>query len=162
MAGFYNQGHKRHEDFAQSGLLLVSFAGLRSGAGSNRPAVSPGGPRMSRTRIILDVTRVNLLFTVTDKRGRFVTNLDKNDFSVREGKKPQRIMEFSRRSDLPFRLAILVDTSNSIRERFKFVQESAVEFVSSVMRPDKDKATVVSFDTAAELEADLTDRSRGT
>jgi len=109
-----------------------------------------------RTRIILDVTRVNLLFTVTDKRGRFVTNLAKDDFLIREGKRDQKILEFVAETDLPLRLAILVDTSNSVRDRFKFIQEAAIEFIKSVVRPEQDRAAVVSFDTAAELQADLT------
>ena len=57
------------------------------------------------TRIILDVTRVNMLFTVTDKKGRFVTDLTKDDFEVFENKKPQTIPEFTAETDLPLRLA---------------------------------------------------------
>jgi Ca-activated chloride channel homolog len=56
---------------------------------------------------------------------------------------------------LPLRLAILIDTSNSIRDRFRFQQEAATNFINSVMR-DQDKATLVSFDTAAEVITDLT------
>jgi VWFA-related protein len=55
------------------------------------------------------------------------------------------------------RLAILIDTSNSIRDRFRFQQEAAIAFIDSTVRPHQDKALVVSFDTAAELAADLTD-----
>jgi Ca-activated chloride channel homolog len=106
-------------------------------------------------RIVLDVTRVNLLFTVADKKGRFVTDLKKEDFEIVESKKSQSILEFVAETNLPLRLAILIDTSNSIRERFRFEQEAAVEFINSLMRPE-DKAVVVSFDTAAELVADLT------
>ena len=106
-----------------------------------------------QTRIILDVTRVNLLFTVTDKKGRFVTDLTKDDFLVREGKRPQKILEFTAETELPLRLAILVDTSNSIKDRFKFIQEAAIEFINSVVRPQQDRVAVVSFDTAAELQA---------
>jgi Ca-activated chloride channel family protein len=109
------------------------------------------------TRIILDVTRVNMLFTVTDKKGRFVTDLTKDDFQVFENKKPQEIAEFTAETDLPLRLGILIDTSNSIRERFKFEQEAAVSFVQSVVHQGHDKAMVVSFDTSAELVADLID-----
>jgi VWFA-related protein len=105
--------------------------------------------------ITLDVNRVNMLFTVSDKKGRFVTDLGKTDFEVFESKHPQNIIEFTAESDLPLRLAILIDTSNSIRDRFRFEQEAAVEFVNSLMRP-QDKAMVVSFDTAAELVSDLT------
>jgi len=108
-----------------------------------------------RTRIVLDVARVNLLFAVTDKKGRFVTNLTKDDFEIKEEKKEQQILEFVAESDLPLRLGILVDSSNSVRDRFKFQQEAAVEFVNSVVRPE-DKAVVVSYDSGAELVADLT------
>ena len=113
------------------------------------------------TRIQVDVTRVNMLFTVTDKKGRFVTDLTKDDFEVIEGKKPQVIQEFAAESDLPLRLGILIDTSNSIRTRFKFEQEAAVEFINNVVRTTQDRAMVVSFDTKAELVADLmTDTER--
>ncbi len=96
-----------------------------------------------------------MLFTVTDKKGRFVTDLGKNDFQVFENKKPQEILEFTAETDLPLRLAMLMDTSNSIRDRFRFQQEAATNFVNSVMRT-QDKAVVVSFDSSAELVADLT------
>ena len=108
-------------------------------------------------RIVLDVTRVNMLFTVSDKKGRFVTDLNRNDFLVLENKKPQSILEFTAETDLPLRLAILIDTSNSIRDRFRFQQEAATDFVRSVVQRDRDKAIVVSFDSSAELVADLTD-----
>jgi len=111
----------------------------------------------SNTRIILDVTRVNMLFTVTDRKGRFVTDLVKDDFQVIESKKPQSIAEFTAETDLPLRLAILIDTSNSIRDRFKFEQEAAVSFIQSVVHKGHDKAMVVSFDTSTELVADLND-----
>jgi VWFA-related protein len=100
-----------------------------------------------------------MLFTVIDKHGRFVTDLTKSDFTVAENKKPQTILEFTSESDLPLRLAILIDTSNSIRDRFHFQQEAANNFITGVMRP-QDKAIVVSFDTAAELAADLTSDTR--
>src|SRR3974377_2455220 len=83
-----------------------------------------GTPHEGDARTRLDVKRVSLLFTVSDKKGRFVTNLDKEDFQVFESKKSQNILEFNKESNLPLRLAILIDTSNSIRERFKFQQEA--------------------------------------
>src|SRR6202161_291386 len=110
-----------------------------------------------KNRITLDVSRVNMLYTVSDKKGRFVTDLTKDDFEVFENKKPQTIIEFAAESDLPLRLAILIDTSNSIRDRFHFQQEAATAFIDSTVRPEHDRAMVVSFDTSAELVADLTD-----
>jgi Ca-activated chloride channel family protein len=121
-----------------------------------KPAAEPPADS-SETRIVLDVTRVNMLFTVTDKRGRFITDLTKEDFQVFENKKSQAIQEFTAESDLPLRIAILIDTSNSVRDRFKFEQEAAVEFIKSVVRPRQDRAMIVSFDTEAELVADLID-----
>ena len=120
------------------------------------PSASPQKtPADDPTRITLDVNRVSMLFTVSDKKGRFVTDLTKPDFEVIESKRPQSIIEFTAEADLPLRLAILIDTSNSIRDRFKFQQEAAIEFINSVMRP-QDRAVVISFDTGAELVADLT------
>jgi VWFA-related protein len=108
-------------------------------------------------RITLDVTRVSMLFTVSDKKGRFVTDLNKEEFEILEAKKPQSIMEFTSESDLPLRIGILIDTSNSIRDRFRFQQDAATDFVNAVVRPRQDKAMVVSFDSSAELVSDLTD-----
>jgi Ca-activated chloride channel homolog len=94
---------------------------------------------------------------VSDKKGRFVTDLTQSDFLVFESKKPQTVVEFTAETDLPLRLAVLIDTSNSIRDRFKFQQEAATDFLQTVVRAHEDKAVIVSFDTAAELVADLTD-----
>src|SRR5205085_1232289 len=105
--------------------------------------------------ITVGVTRVSLLFTVTDRRGRFVTDLTKADFDVIESKKSQIIQEFNAESDLPLRLAILIDTSNSIRDRFKFEQEASIEFINNVVHSNQDRAMVVSFDNSTELVSDL-------
>lgn len=133
-----------------AGLLsLVTISAALRAQQNPPPLPSDSAP------IVAEVTRVNMLFTVTDKRGRFVTDLAKKDFLVFESKKPQQIMEFTSETDLPLRLAILIDTSNSIRDRFRFQQEAATNFINSVMR-EQDKATLVSFDTAAEVITDLT------
>jgi VWFA-related protein len=125
-------------------------------AAQNPPQNPPAGDQPD-TRIVLEVNRVDVLFTVSDKKGRFVTDLGKPDFEVFENKKPQNFLEFAAESDLPLRLAILIDTSNSIRDRFRFQQEAATRFIDGVIRPHQDKAAIVSFDTAAELVSDLTD-----
>ena len=123
---------------------------------SSATSLSLLGQAPDPNRIILDVFRVNFLYTVSDRKGRFVINLTKSDFEVFEEKKPQSILEFIAESNLPLRLGILMDTSNSIRDRFRFQQEAAVEFVNSVIRPKEDRAIVVSFDNQVELRADLT------
>ncbi|MGI8744468.1 MAG: VWA domain-containing protein [Bryobacteraceae bacterium] len=137
--------------FALISAVLLSVLALALPGQEQKP--DPSDPT---SRITLEVNRVNLLFTVSDKKGRFVTDLNKGDFEISENKKPQHILEFTAETNLPLRLAILIDTSNSIRERFRFQQEAATRFIDSVMRPGADKAMVVSFDTAAELVADLT------
>src|SRR5215468_10469874 len=119
------------------GVTCLCFGSLW---GADPFAPAPPPPQSDETaRILVDVTRVNLLFTVSDKKGRFVTDLNKDDFEIIESKKPQEIIEFTAETDLPLRLAILIDTSNSIRERFKFQQEAATDFINSVVRPGEDK-----------------------
>jgi VWFA-related protein len=138
---------------AAAGVLAIAVA-----AAAGQDPARPAGQVLQSdepTRIQVDVTRVSLLFTVTDKKGRFITDLDKNDFEIVEGKRRQTISDFAAESDLPLRLGILIDTSNSIRERFKFEQEASSQFIDSVMRTNLDKAMVVSFDTSAELVSDL-------
>lgn len=134
-------------------LLWAATLCLATAAAQNPAAAPPADPN----RIVLDVTRVNMLFTVTDKKGRFITDLGKTDFQVLEGKKEQNIQQFTAESNLPLRLAILIDTSNSVRDRFKFEQQAAIDFITSTVRPRQDKAMVVSFDSSTELVADLID-----
>ncbi len=137
--------------FAAAVLAICSL----SFAQAQKPASSSSDQDSAAAPIRAEVTRVNMLFTVTDKKGRFVTDLTKDDFQVFENKKPQRILEFTSETDLPLRLAILMDTSNSIRDRFHFQQEAATNFINSVMR-EQDKAVVVSFDSNVEPIVDLT------
>jgi VWFA-related protein len=143
-----------------SGVVLCALAlALPAQQKITPPAAETAVQGDEPTRILVDVTRVNMLFTVTDKKGRFITDLTKDDFEVTEGKKPQVIQEFTAETDLPLRIGILVDTSSSIRDRFKFEQEAAIQFLNSVVTRGVDKAMVVSFDTSAALVADLVDDS---
>jgi Ca-activated chloride channel homolog len=139
---------------AVSGLAAWAFAQQ-----APRPAkpAPPAQQDEETTRIQVDVNRVNLLFTVTDKKGHFVVDLTRDDFEIIEAKKRQQIQEFGAETNLPLRLGVLVDTSNSIRDRFKFEQEAASEFLRSTIKSNHDKAMVVSFDSAHQVAADLTD-----
>jgi VWFA-related protein len=147
--------------FAVSLSLITAFGLL---AWAQTPASAPAAKTIApapqedpQSRITLDVNRVNILFTVSDRKGRFVTNLTKEDFDVFENRKRQNILEFTAESDLPLRLALLIDTSNSVRDRFRFEQEASIEFLNTLLRPRQDRAMIVSFDTSAQLAADLTD-----
>jgi VWFA-related protein len=135
-----------------AGVLVALGVSLAAQQPDQKPAADAPD-----TRIILEVNRVDMLFTVTDRKGRFITNLGKDDFVVFENRRPQTIQEFTAESDLPLRIAILIDTSNSIRDRFKFEQQAAVDFINSVIRRGQDRAMLVSFDSSAELVADLID-----
>src|SRR5438874_9211937 len=123
--------------FAPLFSLFLVMGAFAASAGQKAPPPPPAEDS-PESRIVLDVNRVNLLFTVSDKKGRFVTDLGKDDFDITENKKPQRILEFTAETNLPLRLAILIDTSNSIRDRFRFQQEAATRFIDSVMRPGQD------------------------
>jgi VWFA-related protein len=106
------------------------------------------------------VNEVNVVFTVTDKHGRYVKDLKKNDFTVVDDNRPaQEIRSFHTETDLPLRVGLLVDASNSIRDRFKFEQESAIEFLNQTIRPRYDKAFVVGFDVTPEVTQDFTDNT---
>src|SRR5581483_11229650 len=117
-------------------LLLFAAAGAQQNATSvaSKDAAADKSAA-DENRIVLDVNRVNMLFTVSDKKGRFVTDLNRDDFQIFENKRQQRILGFTAESNLPLRLAILIDTSNSIRDRFRFQQEAASAFVHDVIRP---------------------------
>lgn len=136
-------------------VLLLALFSLDAQQKPKKGATAAPAPEVQN--IVVEVNRVGLLFTVVDKKGRFVTNLDKQDFEINENKRPQNILEFTAETNLPLRLAILVDTSNSIRDRFRFQQDAAVEFLKSAVRPRQDKAIIVSFDSATQLATDLTD-----
>jgi Ca-activated chloride channel homolog len=102
------------------------------------------------------VERVPVLFTAVDRRDHFVTDLERPDVQVFDKGKKQEIIDFTQETDLPLRVGLLVDTSNSIRDRFRFEQEAAIEFLRSIVRPGKDQVFLMSYDTNVELVQDLT------
>ena len=99
---------------------------------------------------------VNVLFSVFDKRNKLVSDLTKDDFSVSDDNVRQEIRFFSRQTDLPLRIGLLLDTSNSIRQRLQFEQDAAIDFLSSVLRRDKDQAFLMTVDDDPELIQDFT------
>src|SRR6266436_4635466 len=130
------------------------------------PAVSTNGQQSSTqedesvTTIIKTVNEVNVVFTVTDKHGRYVKDLKKEDFKVVDDAKPaEEIRDFKNQTDLPLQVGLLVDASNSVRDRFKFEQESAIEFLNQTIRPRYDSAFIVGFDVTPEVTQDFTDNT---
>src|SRR5689334_13796606 len=92
-----------------TGLGVLAF-GLWAAEQKPPQNVRPGAAPQSDepTRIQVEVTRVPMLFTVPDKKGRFITDLGRDDFEIFENKKRQEVAEFSSESDLPLRIAVLI------------------------------------------------------
>jgi Ca-activated chloride channel family protein len=106
------------------------------------------------------VNEVNVVFTVTDKHGHYIKDMKANDFQIVDDKKPPaQLRSFHSETDLPLRVGLLVDASNSVRDRFKFEQESAIEFLNQTVRPRYDRAFVVGFDVTPEVTQDFTDNT---
>ena len=82
--------------------------------------------------------------------------LDQSDFKVFENGTPQEIRFFGRETDLPLRIGLLLDTSNSIRPRLEFEQDAAIDFLNSVIRRNKDMAFLMTFDNEPEVIQDYT------
>jgi Ca-activated chloride channel family protein len=111
----------------------------------------------SVTTIVHEVNEVRVVFTVTDRHGRYIKDLKKDDFRVIDDQKPAELRSFRSETDLPLQVGLLVDASNSVRDRFKFEQDAAIEFLNSIIRPGYDKAFVVGFDATPEVTQDFTD-----
>lgn len=111
--------------------------------------------------IVVGVDEVAVVFTVTDKRGRFVKDLKQEDFRFFDDRRPVKaVRAFRAETDLPLRVGLLIDASSSIRDRFKFEQEAAVEFLSQIVRYKKDLAFVLGFDSVYDsIAQDFTDNN---
>src|SRR5215471_9013083 len=123
-------------------------------ANKQAPPASPqnqqANPQSSQT-FIREVNLVDVLFTVLNRRNKLVPDLEESDFKVFDEGKPQEIRYFSKQTDLPLRIGMLLDTSNSIRDRIKFEQDASVSFLFSVLRHNKDQAFVMTFDDEPQI-----------
>jgi VWFA-related protein len=98
-----------------------------------------------------NVNEVDLVFTVTNNQGQFVKNLKESDFALLDDHRaPAEVYSFTQQTQLPLRLGILVDTSNSISRRFQFEQEAVNSFLLHILRPATDKAFVEGFSVTPE------------
>jgi Ca-activated chloride channel homolog len=160
---------------------LIFFAGIRSASSQSPAAPPPTGAAATQTTPPSDVPQnpsaptnppspvkqtpvisittgaVHLVATVADRHHNLITDLEQSDFKVYEDDQPQKISFFGRETNLPLRIAVLLDTSNSIRPRLKFEQEAAIDFLSSVIRRGKDEAFLMTFDNEPEVIQDYTD-----
>jgi len=113
---------------------------------AQQPASPPQAPVNQQQPIVREVNLVDVLATVLDRRNKLVPDLEKGDFKITDDNALQEVRYFSRQSDLPLRIGMLLDTSNSIRDRLKFEQEAAVDFLYSVLRHGRDQAFAMTFD----------------
>jgi VWFA-related protein len=138
-------------------LMSLLAAGLVAQDTAQKPPATASPNPTSPEKIRVRVELVNVLMTVTDKKNRMVLDLTKDDFRLFEDGKAQTIRFFTRESDLPLRIGLLIDTSNSIRDRLRFEQEAAIDFLNAALRPGKDLAYVLAFDVEPQLVQDYTD-----
>ena len=123
---------------------------------SGAPGAGADNPEIPRIRV--GINEVNVVFTVTDKHGKRVTDLKEGDFRFVDDNKPAaEIRSFHAETNLPLQVGLLIDASNSVRDRFKFEQESAIEFLNQTVRRGYDQAMVVGFDATPEVTQDFTD-----
>jgi VWFA-related protein len=108
------------------------------------------------TTIKVNVKVVNVLATVRDKNGKIVNNLSQSDFALTEDGRPQTIKYFTRDTDLPLTLGLLVDTSGSVQKVLEQERSASSTFIDSVLRENKDQAFLIHFDRQVELLQDLT------
>ena len=121
-------------------------------------AAAPSDDRV--LTIVVPTNEVNVVFTVTDKHGKRVTDMKQSDFRVMDDNKPpDEIRSFHAETNLPLQVGLLIDASNSVRDRFKFEQESAIEFLNQTVRRGYDLAFVVGFDVTPEITQDFTDNT---
>jgi Ca-activated chloride channel homolog len=111
-------------------------------------------------KFVVGSNEVNVVFIVTDKHGHRVTDLKQSDFRVLDDHKPvEEVRSFHNETNLPLQVGLLIDASNSVRDRFKFEQESAIEFLNQIVRPRYDQAMVVGFDDTPEVTQEFTDNT---
>jgi len=152
-----------------SGCLFIIFAPLigfvsvdaqqsnaqKKQSDKNKPANDDKQEPVTHGGITINV---NLPVTVTDKNNRFMTDLKEADFEIIEDKVPQTILQFTALSNLPIDVAMMMDTSNSVKPKLKFEKDAAYSFLETVLKYRQDRAMLATFDSKVELQQDLTNR----
>ncbi len=124
------------------------------------PAQQPAAGQQQNDQqytITRQVNEVDLVFTVTDKHGHFISDLKQSDFALLDDQKaPERVYSFTQQTNLPLRVGIVIDTSTSIRTRFQFEQQASIEFLLQILKPRTDKGFVMGFDVTPDYKQDWT------
>src|SRR6202035_1230124 len=140
------------------GIPVVLFAVAALGAQQPQPPAPPQPPAQADRQgtIVRNVNLVDVLYSVVTKREKLVTDLNKDDFKVFDDGAQQEITSFSQPTDLPLRIGMVLDTSNSIRDRLKFEQDAAIDFLFNALRRGKDQAFLMTFDDGPQIIMDFT------
>jgi VWFA-related protein len=122
----------------------------------------PAGQEAAPTIIRLNVNEVSLIFTVTDRHGHYIPNLQQSDFALLDDRKaPTHVKSFHQQINLPLRVGVVIDTSTSIHQRFQFEQQSANEFLLEILKARSDRAFVMGFNETHTLTQDWTNNLDG-
>ncbi|HUX43954.1 MAG TPA: VWA domain-containing protein [Terracidiphilus sp.] len=131
---------------------------------AQQPAEEPSRQAAEQAAPVIhaNVNEVSLIFTVTDKHGHYIPNLKLSDFALLDDQRaPERVTTFRQQINLPLRVGILIDTSTSIRSRFKFEQQAANEFLLEVLKSRDDRAFVMGFDVSPNITQDWSNNLDG-
>jgi VWFA-related protein len=143
------------EVFADNLTYSATAASDQNAQSQNAGAT--GTPDESLLILRTTVSEVHLVFTVTDKQGRYIRGMKQDDFKILDDRKPPKeILSFHSETDLPLQVGLLIDTSQSVRDRFKFEQEAAIEFLRQTIRPKYDQSFVIGFGLKPEVTQDFT------
>lgn len=154
-----SSGDSAPKDSLDNSLLPPPDSALEKSTDKTSTSSNSEAPNPDDFKVTKKVDEVNVIFTVTDKHGKFIKDLKKDDFTVLDDKRPaDAIRNFAAQTNLPLRVGLLVDASNSIRDRFKFEQEAAIEFLNQIVRPT-DEAFVIGFDSTTEVTQDFTNNT---
>ena len=153
---------KQHLLFSSALVLACGVAGAQQPAAMPSPSAAgqqqAGDVKTDKIPTVrVRTDEVNVVFTVVDNDGRFVRDLKQDQFRVLDNRLPPRqVMNFAAQTDLPLHVGLLIDASNSIRDRFKFEQDAASEFLYEIIRPKTDRAFVLAFDEVTDVTQDFT------
>ncbi len=144
-------------------LLAIACVAASAQQPVSTPTPAPAGDQSANDNSKLPTVRVrtdevNVIFTVVDKDGKFVRDLKQEQFKIIDNKQPPRqVMNFAAQTNLPLHVGLLIDASNSIRDRFQFEKDAASEFLYEIIRPKSDRAFVLAFDETWDVTQDFTD-----
>ena len=167
----YTNGHLRLLTILLATFALLSQARAQSAYASGAPSLNSytsaaastdnsDDPQNALITIHARVNEVNVLFIATDKHGKFVRDLNQNDFHILDDHKPpQAILNFRRETDLPLHLGMLIDVSGSVDSRFDFEQTAATNFLQHTLRSGFDEAFLIGFNSHSQMAQDYTDNA---